>query len=868
MSEFAISENEALKMQIVTSITQSFFIYRLSDVEQNELELDADSKLFLLENLGVKVSQMSLGLRSAERLETMSLLADGSIFESDAFVYRPNNIDATARMKITNLREDFAFGDLLMATWSEDKSKAVLFNLTTLSDTQLAERAGQLINGPTDTKADSPAQTPSGGPAILSGSENIAEVPNEGSSETLTIKVAQPQPQRISGGDLRKDLDFDPIGELWARAYGGSSAAVSPWANSMADSWLGASSPGLAALEELASLTIASRADDVWLFLVGGPGSGKSSFASQFLSRNGFILDQTNGMHQRHYMANHPSSRSVRFVNDATVRTKGSVESLVGDMIECSESKSHLLTCVNRGVLADELNLTENATSEFGQVLDWIVRGADSSVKTLVPIVELDYMQVARQDRPEGGARYVVVVFMDVASLLEDQPSVTHSHTFESLSCESLKAQDGSAGNLLGSKTSPFSLLLEDVASKLSPGFLQNKFGLSDLNPVLANAHQLSDPEFRRGLVSILRTSEIRMGSRLNYRAFWSLVARLFFGDLPTKTDLAGLPSTLAKLDEISENATDLSEILELTSIRATEALFEKRMDLASSTSFDPGLRFTLSVDPAMSSSGEVGSKSNSTSDQVIYVKPIAHAFQTAEVGEGILETISKQTGNPLPFKKTPFDSRLDSIFASFTGIEGAQKALGQQIARYSRYLLRISCVFGGICHGRREALEWVSIWNSSPALPQHDQFSMRIDSLIKPKLGRGDLHQTSLISLLESRARPIVQTSESDPIFAKRMDNIQFSTAKVGADLFLVLKEFNFDLGRIKLDYSFMRELLNTSPHAVGVTEETFFLTPRLERTRSIKLLAPEAANPEFFAVVAGDRVNPASANQRGVVN
>ena len=118
MSDYAVSETEARKMQIVTSITQSFFIYRLSDVEQNEVELDADSKLFLLENLGLKVSQMSLGLMSAERLETLSLLADGTVFESDALVYRPNNIDVPARIKITNLQEDFARGDLLMVTWS------------------------------------------------------------------------------------------------------------------------------------------------------------------------------------------------------------------------------------------------------------------------------------------------------------------------------------------------------------------------------------------------------------------------------------------------------------------------------------------------------------------------------------------------------------------------------------------------------------------------------------------------------------------------------------------------------------------------------------------------------------------------------
>ena len=866
MSEHAVSETEARKMQIVTSITQSFFIYRLSDVEQNELELDADSKLFLLENLGLKVSQMSLGLMSAERLETLSLLADGTVFESDAFVYRPNNIDAPARMKITNLQEDFARGDLLMVTWSEEASKAVLLNLTTLSDLQLSERANRLINPPNETESDSETETPTAGPSSATEPKsNEVEAPNEEPSESFASEAGEPGPHEVAVRDPIENSDFDPIAELWSRAYGGSSAAVSPWAPSMADTWNGSSSPGLAAVEELASVTIASRDDDVWLFLVGGPGSGKSSFASQFLSRNGFSLDRTNGMHKRHYMASHPTSRSVRFVNDATVRTKGSVESLVKDMMECSDSQSHLLTCVNRGVLADELNLIEDASSEFGQILNWIVRGAESRPKNLVPIVELDYIQVAKQDKLQGGSRYVVVVFMDVASLLEDQPSVDHSHTFESLSCESLKVQDGSSGNLLGSATSPFSLLLEEIVSEFTPSFLQNKFGLNDSNPVLANAFQMSDPEFRRGLVSIFRTSEIRLGSRLNYRAFWSLVARLFFGDLPTKTDLVGLPATLTALDEISENTTDLSEILELTNIRATEALFENRIDLASSTSFDPGLRFTLSVDPAMASSGEVGSKSNSTSDQAIYIKPIAHAFQSAEIGEGVLETISKQTGNPLPLKKTAFDSRLDSVFASYRGTEGAQKALGQQVARYSRYLIRISSVFGGICHGRREALEWVSMWNSSPALPQHDQLSMRIDSLIKPKLGRGDLLQTSLISLLESRARPIVQTSESDPILAKRMDNIQFSTAKVGADLFLVLKEFNFDLGRIKLDYSFMRELLNTSPHAVGVTEETFFLTPRLERTRSIKLLAPEAANPEFFAVIVGDRVNPASANQGG---
>ncbi len=864
--ELAISESEARKLQTATSLGQSFFLHRLDSVDQLELELEAESKLFLLENFGLKVSQMTLGLMQAFRFETLTLLSDGDLFESDALVYRPNNIDAAARIKITNLAEDFAPGNLLMVTWSPKRAKVILLNLSTLGELSLEEHLKQIETGD-----------------LESAQEPVVTEPEERDNETTVDlnpgdrtdpRAQNPTSAQLPSNSVRAKLekakmltsDFDPVAELWSRAYGGNSAAVSPWAPSMSGNWLGPTSPGLAEVEDLAAVSLGTDTDEVWIFLVGGPGSGKSTYATQFLARNGYLIASGDELHRRHYTAYHPTWRPIRFVNDATVRTKGLREGLLIDMAQASETGSQLLTCVNRGVLADELNLNRDPSSEFLEVLDWIARGSESEPKKLQPIVELDYMQVAKQVIEGGASRYIVAIFMDVASMLEEQPTVEHSGNFESLNCSPLKMQDGEKANLLGSELSPFAVLLQKVSEALPDEYLRERFQISDSNPVVANATQLGDLEFRRGLISILRTSEIRIGSRLNYRSFWSILARLLFGDLPNRTDLAGLGSKLLAIDEEVANSSDFVGLFELARLRSSEAIFENHQELATAASFDPGLKFTLAVDPAIASSGEIGLSAKSTSDQSVYIKPIAHAFQSAEVGEGILDTISAQTGNPLPLKKTLFDSRLDQLFAAARGADSAQRLTNDEVSRYARYLLRISSVYGGICYARQEAHEWVSMWSFSPYIPQHGQLPQRIESLIKPKIGRGDLQQTALLSLLESRARPIVQTSESEPILAKQLDNIQFSTLKIGPDLFLVLKEYNADLGRIKIDHSFLRELLNTSPFAVGVTEETYFLAPRLERTRSVKLLSSADINAEAFAVVVGDRVKSAFAGRKQV--
>jgi len=863
--ELSITEPEARKLQIATSFCQSFFLERLDDVGHLEFDLEAQSKLYLLENFGLKVSQMPLGLMSAFHFDTLTLLPEGGVFEASALVYRPNNVDAPARMRITNLSEDFSNGHLLMVTWSASRSKAVLLNLTTLGELGLENQLGELEKAEPSEEANSPTSNQD---------EHLGQVPgllpteNRDRDAQLNPRPAPPSKphdsaQAQSGVD-KQPTQFDPVAELWARAYGGNSAAVSPWAPSMSGSWLGPTSPGLAEVEELATRVLSAGEDQIWIFLVGGPGSGKSSYASRFLDRNGYLIASGNELHRRHYLAQHPSWRPIRFVNDATVRTKGLKEGLQIDMAQADQSKSQLLTCVNRGVLADELNLTNDPSSEFFEVLDWIARGSDRTPKSLLPLVELDYMQVAKQALEDGSIRYIAAIYMDVASMLEEQPLVEHTGSFESLQCSSLKMQSSDDGKLLGSDASPFSILLQKISQTLSVEYLRERFKLSDLNPIVANANQLNDPEFRRGLISILRTSEIRVGSRLNYRSFWTILARLMFGDLPNKTDIDGLATKLLTIEQQVQNSGEFAELFELAGLRSTEAVFENRQELASAASFDPGLKFTLAVDPAIASSGEIGISANSTSDKSVYVKPIAHAFQSAEVGEGILDTISQQTGNPLPLKKTAFDVRLDSLFALARGSDSADRLSNYEVSSYARYLLRISSVYGGICHGLKEAQEWVALWSFSPYIPQRDQLTAKIESLIKPKIGRSDLQQTALLSLLESRARPIVQTSESEPILAKQLDNIQFSTTKIGADLFLVLNEYNTDIGRIKIDHSFLRELLNTSPFAVGVTEETYFLAPRLERTRSVKLLSSPDNQAEVFAVVVGDRVKSAFVDRK----
>ena len=855
--ERAITETESRKMQIVASATQSFFLHRFSDSDPSEIELNADSKLFLLENAGVSISHMPLGMLSAFHFQTSTFLPGGGYFESDALVYRPNDSNLSARLRFQGLGEDFEPGHLAMVIWSTETNRAGLINLTALSELRLMEHVrgfleGEPFSGKTPSEVEvAPLTKPDDYGSQLSASLGKGGREEERRTSSVALGEEPDRPEPLSGGGV-----FDPILEIWSRAYGGSAAAISPWAVEMSPDWAGPSSPGLAEAEELVRLTLKDPKNQVWMYLVGGPGSGKSTFATQFLRRLGFTIPGDQEMHQRHYLASHAESKNLRFVNDATVRAKGSDEALVKDMMKASESDWHLLTCVNRGVIADELNLLDDKASELAQILNWIVHGPGVKPPSLDSIAEHEYLQIGKLANSSGGFRYVVVVFMDTVSLLENQPNIYHNGTFESLRCDKLTTREAEDDGMLGSSNSPFSQLLQKVSHTVNPQYLISRFGLSDGNPIIANATQLQDQDFRAGLLSILRVSEIKLGSRMNYRALWSLVARFLFGDLPSRVDFDGLQGALAEIDENVSHTSDFGVFLQLINLRTTEAIFENTTELSSVSSFDPGLKFSLSVDPALCASGQIGKSSDRTSNQSVFVKPIAHAFQSAEVGEGILETISVQTGNPLPHKRTTFDSKIDSVFAMARGADSPERLSNEQVARYSRYLLRISSVFGGIALGQREAQEWVSLWNFSPHIPQRDQFPQRIDTLLKPRVGRGGLQESALITLLESRARPIIQTSESEPILARAMDNLQFSTSKVGSDLFLVLQEYNQELGRIKLDFSFLRELLNTSQFSVGVTEETFFVTPRLERTRSIKLISSNSAGVESFAIVVGDRV------------
>ena len=145
-----------------------------------------------------------------------------------------------------------------------------------------------------------------------------------------------------------------PIEQLLRKSFGGGESAVGVTQND--GYWPvvpfppGAKEACEALLEALAQNDPQLR----WLFLLGGPGNGKSELTRWVQTKPELVpLFQTSDpAHQRSYDYKHVSGARLRIINDATIRTRG--RTLIGDMREGIDDHNHMIVNVNRGILVSE----------------------------------------------------------------------------------------------------------------------------------------------------------------------------------------------------------------------------------------------------------------------------------------------------------------------------------------------------------------------------------------------------------------------------------------------------------------------------------------------------------------------------------
>jgi hypothetical protein len=294
--------------------------------------------------------------------------------------------------------------------------------------------------------------------------------------------------------------------------------------------------PVIDRLDELATDLAAGASTPRWIFLVGGPGNGKSEAVEAFIKALDSAFDgggalttlartkftATTGVARRIELlaseldgqlgANFEGSigRLVIVQDASAMDTQGdSGQALVDDLVELSPIEPNrspiYLCCVNRGVLADACRRAYQG-------------GPNSrTFTTLRSVIEATAFRLGTYSGPRPTCwpladGRVACWPLDVSSLFE------------------VVAGAAPPGDVLFAQAT--------TADKWeSPGRCTDCDARA-LCPFRENAARLRDSAVRGSLVRIVRRGELASGERLNFRAALSLVAESIVGDWP---DFAGL---------------------------------------------------------------------------------------------------------------------------------------------------------------------------------------------------------------------------------------------------------------------------------------------------------------------------------------
>jgi hypothetical protein len=178
----------------------------------------------------------------------------------------------------------------------------------------------------------------------------------------------------------------------------------------------------------------------------------------------------------------------------------------------------------------------------------------------------------------------------------------------------------------------------------------------------------------------------------------------------------------------------------------------------------------------------------------------------------------------------------LDIAFVEHATRVGPDESMSDEIKWYSQYLLRAYAVANGIPGFAEEIRILIELSSSSPDLPDIDGIDKKFMSMLRPKRDPSKGDSGSLLTLFASRVAPIIG-SQADPILAVEMSDLTLSTDKRGRDLFLLLEERGSPVGEVLIDFALVREVRAWISQMPGITEQSLFVTPRVERARASKL-------------------------------
>jgi len=676
----------------------------------------------------------------------------------------------------------------------------------------------------------------------------------------------------LSLSDEERDGETDfwrRVSTLWTRATGGESVADRPEtimttqsSNDPLGHLEGPRPAGLKEAGEWFAAGLEEAEESRMLFLVGGPGAGKSHMARNLTAGMQRVSPPDDELAHRTYEYA-GNKLPLKLVNDATIPSDDYSElALSNEISDALNSKSHLIACVNRGMLVEEVqefvkNRQEDSSVELAaEIIRRVKDPANSAHTSGNWSFELkgqsSYIQSGSVEIDGKLHSRVVVVYVDVCSLLEPRPWVQIIDNVD------IVPQDYPVSSAIESRESfagsAASRLLSEVIDYLDmPQSLRSE---AATNPVIANILTLNNEQMRSGMLATLRSAEIYTGSRFTYREIWGAIVRAVVGYLPDTT----LPEDVASAAVVHQNLASTSPSKRFEALMAaSDCRISNSLYGTSCTSIseipdprkNPITRLTCQIDPLRDSVAGRISDPNSHG----WASPVTDALSGYGPGESPLRALANdQESTASDFVAhgiTPFELHLDEAFRSvFENAKTKESDRAKYVNWYGAYLTRLYALYQGIPAFHQDIKLWQKTWKNSPQIPTSLEAGLR--TLLRPSRNPEEPISRSLLPVLDSRTVPIVG-SVARPKLALSTENYELETKAFGEELQLELKEGGKIVGRISLDLSLVREANACSLNYSGVTELSETTLPRLERVRSARLV-PGNLTSDKYRIVDGN--------------
>ena len=491
-----------------------------------------------------------------------------------------------------------------------------------------------------------------------------------------------------------EDGFFDHLRRIQARGFGGDESAAAPGGQRYFDA---TPVPGAEEARKWFEDRVADPSGrPVHLFLLGGPGNGKSYLSSGIVSSYDRVDASTDSPQPRWVRYSTPS-QDLFLVNDATDGSDAG-NSLAVELEGAIEAKEHLLVNVNRGILLEEIPRApvEGLARRLLQWLDGREIAEESGGVTFVQSDDSGFLRSLSVSRSGEPFFEAVAVSMDKTSLMEPRPKseLQDSEREVEVRCGDYRSLRFRAGRSV--EESEAMIGAEVLRHVAAPGAVE---GLGQAwNPIRANLESLSEPSFRAGFLSILRGSEIWHSSRLSYRNLWAIVGQAVMGFHVEHHSTEDLKRWLQERNPDLDlpPIRRLEVMLELASIRTHQAIYQAPAPARLSIGFDVtvasrALQSLQSMDPVRDF---IPGKNAPSESDYGWANPVLEAFDAQDASRSPLESLRANLpeGDPACSAMTGFDEALDKVvheaqFGPETPLNDIQKR--SLASWYGQYLTR-----------------------------------------------------------------------------------------------------------------------------------------------------------------------------------